>query len=92
MPQLVPLHVALPLVGTGQGVHELPQELRLVLSAHELPQRWVPVLHTKSQAVPLQVDVPNGGGAHGLHDVPQVFTLKLLAQAVPQRWKFMLQA
>jgi hypothetical protein len=40
----VPLHVAVPLAGIGQGVHAavvavVPHDIGLVLSAHMFPQR-----------------------------------------------------
>ena len=37
-PQLLPLQVAVPLVGVAQGVQEPPQLLMLVLEAQVLPQ------------------------------------------------------
>jgi hypothetical protein len=41
----VPVHVALPLAGTVQGVQAavvavVPQDITLLLSAQMLPQRW----------------------------------------------------
>jgi hypothetical protein len=36
-PQAVPSQVAVPFAGTGQGVHEVPQLLVLVLLAQVLP-------------------------------------------------------
>ena len=38
MPQLVPLQVALPLAGTGQAVHDVPQLSTLLFAAQLLPQ------------------------------------------------------
>lgn len=40
MPQLVPSHVALPLAGIGQAVHELPQVATLLLGTHAPEQAW----------------------------------------------------
>jgi hypothetical protein len=40
IPQLVPLQVALPFAGAGQGVQELPQLLMLMLGTHCPEQRW----------------------------------------------------
>ena len=39
MPQVVPLQVELPLVGTGQGSQRLPQVAVLTSEAQLLPQR-----------------------------------------------------
>jgi hypothetical protein len=36
-PQLVPLHVATPLAGVTQAVHELPQLVGLTLATHRWP-------------------------------------------------------
>jgi hypothetical protein len=40
MPQVVPLHVDVPLAGTAQGSQRLPQVAVLTSEAQLLPQRW----------------------------------------------------
>lgn len=69
-PHDVPLHVAVPLAGTGHRVQDAPQVLTLLLDTHVPPQFCVPAGH-----VPLQAD------ATGLQIPPQ--TLKPVLQATP---------
>jgi hypothetical protein len=69
-PQAVPSQVALPIAGTGQAVHELPQVCTLLLDTHMPPQLWKPLAQAMPQLVPLQVAMPLAG----------------TAQAVPQDW------
>jgi hypothetical protein len=87
MPQLTPLQVAVPLAGTGQGVHDVPQEVTALLGTHALPQRWYPALQAKPHETPSQVATALGGGAgHGEHDVgPQEKIDRLEGQEVSQR-------
>jgi hypothetical protein len=41
MPQLVPLHVALPFGSVGQAVHDVdPQLVTLVFATHVPPHMW----------------------------------------------------
>ena len=42
MPQLVPLHVAVPFKGAGHGVHEAPQVCTAVFEAQAAPHWWKP--------------------------------------------------
>ena len=51
-------HVAVPLGGAVQGVHEPPHELTDALSAHEGPQAWKPVLQLVAHAPATQARVP----------------------------------
>jgi hypothetical protein len=69
-PQAVPSQVALPIVGTGQAVHEVPQVCTLLLDTHTPPQLWKPVVQAMPQLVPSQVAMPLAG----------------TEQAVPQDW------
>jgi hypothetical protein len=43
MPQARPSHVAVPLAGTGQGVHDEPQVSVDVLSTQRSPHSWNPL-------------------------------------------------
>jgi hypothetical protein len=84
-PHDVPLHVAEPLDGTGQAVHDVvPQLAVLVLATHALPHRWKPLLHVNPHDVPLHVAVLLAGTGQAVHDEPQVAVLVLLAHALPQ--------
>ncbi len=89
IPQVVPLHVAVPLAGTAHGVHELPQVATLLFDTHAplhkcwpdaqtgthaLPIGMKPGLQVKPQAVPLHVATPFAGTGHGVHEPPQVAT------------------
>lgn len=85
-PQLVPSQVAVPPVGVGQAVHELPQVATAVFEAQADAQVCVPVGQVKPQLVPLQVAVLPVGAAQAVHEVPQVATAVLATQAVPHRW------
>ena len=69
-PQEVPSQVALPIVGTGHAVHELPQVCTLFLETHVPPQLWKPVVQAMPQLLPSQVAMPLLG----------------TGQAVPQDW------
>ena len=44
-PHAVPSQVAVPVVGTGHAVHELPQVKTLLFAAQLLPHAWKPVAH-----------------------------------------------
>jgi len=84
-PHDVPLHVAAPLDGTGQAVHDVvPQLAVLVLATHALPHRWKPVLHVNPHDVPLHVALLLAGTGQAVHDEPQLAVLVLLAHALPQ--------
>ena len=85
-PQLVPLQVALPFVGTAQAVQDAPHVRIEVLSAQVLPQAWKPVLHATPQLVPSQVAVPFVGVAQGVQELPHVAALLLATQAPPHAW------
>jgi hypothetical protein len=67
MPQAVPLHVAMPFVGAGQEVHDVPHELMDVLLEHVVPQRCVPA--GQAHADPWHVIPP----LHWLLHAPQLF-------------------
>jgi hypothetical protein len=45
IPHVVPLHVAVPFAGTGQGVHDVPQVATLLLGTQLPAQRWFPDEH-----------------------------------------------
>ncbi|HEY0881245.1 MAG TPA: hypothetical protein VGD87_06935, partial [Archangium sp.] len=49
-PQLTPLQVAVELNGGVHAVQDVPHEFVDVFDRHWLPQRWKPVLQTKSHA------------------------------------------
>jgi hypothetical protein len=83
-PHDVPSQVAVPFVGTGHAVHELPQVATLVFDTHSPPQLWKPVLHAMPQLVPLQVALPFDGTGQAVHDVPQLCALLFAAQLLPQ--------
>jgi hypothetical protein len=84
-PQLVPLQVAVLLVGAEQAVQEVvPQLLTLVFETHAVPHKWKPELQVNPHVVPLQVAVAFAGGVHGVQNVPQVEMLVLEAQVLPQ--------
>jgi hypothetical protein len=89
IPQVVPLHVAVPLAGTAHAVHELPQVATLLfdthaplhkcwpdaqIGTHALPIGMKPGLQAIPQVVPLHVAVPLAGTAHAVHEPPQVAT------------------
>jgi hypothetical protein len=85
MPHFIPSQVAVPLVTTGQAVHEVaPQLPTLVLERHAVPHKWKPVLQVNPHVVPLQIAVAFAGGVQGVQSVPQVETLVLDAQAPEQ--------
>ena len=67
MPHAEPLQVAVPLVGTEQGVHELVPQLAVELFEAQAPlQACVPALHEKPHETPLQVAVEPAGGVHAV--------------------------
>ena len=80
------VQVALPPVGTGQGVQLLPHELTAVSSAQTPPQRWKPPLHDTPQLVPSQVGVPLLGVAHGAQLAAHEATSMSLKHSLPQAW------
>jgi hypothetical protein len=85
-PQAVPSQVALPIVGTGQAVHELPQVCTLLLDTHRPPQLWKPLTQAMPQLVPSQVALPLAGTAQAEQAVvPQLATLELATQVLPHR-------
>ena len=87
-PQLVPLHVAVALLGTEHAVQEVPHELMLMLSAHVVPHAWKAESHTKPQLAPLHVAVlALLGTGHGEQDEPHELTLVSSAHIVPHAWK-----
>jgi len=87
IPQAPAVHVALPLVGTGQAVHSVPHEFTLVSDKHAPLHRWKPALHTKPHAVPSQVTVEFAGGSpHGVHDAPHVAGSVFSAHDEPHAW------
>jgi hypothetical protein len=57
-PHVTPSHVGTALAGTGQGVHDVPQLLTLLLLSHALPHAWWPLLQVKPQLVPSHVAWP----------------------------------
>jgi hypothetical protein len=71
-PQEVPSQVALPIVGTGQAVHEVPQVCTLLLDTHRPPQLWKPVEQAMPQLVPSQVAMPLAGTGQAVQDWPQL--------------------
>ncbi len=84
-PHDVPLHVALPLDGTGQAVHDVVPQLAVLVFDTQAPlQLWKPELHVKPHDVPLHVALLLAGTGHAVHDEPQLAVLLLLAQALPQ--------
>lgn len=74
-PHVMPSHVAVPPVGTGQAAQLEPHEATEVLLAQDDPQTWYPVLQVKPHAVPSQVAVPCAGITQAVQDVPQVLGL-----------------
>ena len=86
MLQEVPSQVALPMVGTGHAVHELPQVCRLLLETHMPPQLWKPLVQAMPQLVPSQVAMPLAGTAQAEQDVvPQLATPELATHVLPHR-------
>ena len=76
-PHVVPLHVAVPLAGGEQTVHEVPQ-WPASLGAQALPQRCSGEVQVKSHAPPLQIAAPPEGGVQAAQDVvPQEAMLPL---------------
>jgi hypothetical protein len=66
-------HCAMPLAGTGQGEHPLPQWLMSRLKTHCPLHRWVLFLHRAPQVPPVQVASPPlvTSGPQLVHEVPQ---------------------
>lgn len=58
MPQLVPLHVALPLAGVAHGVQLVPQVAGAEFDAHAPPHAWKFVLHETPHDMPSPVALP----------------------------------
>jgi hypothetical protein len=85
-PQLVPSQVAVPVVGVGHALHELPQVSTLVFDTHRPPQLWKPVVQAMPQLDPSHVAVPLAGTGQGEQSEPQLCTLLVAAQLVPQAW------
>ena len=87
-PQLVPLQVAVPLVGAGHGEHEkLPQLLMPLLLTHWPPQSCVPKLQEIAQTPPVQSRVALGGATgQTLQEVPQLSGSLSPAQMFPHWW------
>ena len=74
-PQAVPSQLALPIVGTGQAVHELPQVSTLLFDTHSPPQLWKPSEHR------------NPPSPHRLASVPQpVSALPASTTVLPSRF------
>lgn len=85
-PQLVPLQVAVPFAGCGQGVQDEPHVAGSEFAAQAPPQRWNPFAQETPQRVPSQVAMPFAGTGQGVQALPQEFVLVSLTQALPQRW------
>jgi hypothetical protein len=83
-PHAVPSQVAVPVVGTGHAIHELPQVRTLLFATHNPPQLWKSVLHAMAQLVPLQVAMPLAGTAQGEQSEPQLCALLFAEQVLPQ--------
>ena len=84
-PQVAPLHVAVPVAGAGQAVHEAPQVASALFETHAPPQRWKPALQVAPQAVPLHEGVPLATAGQAVHAAPQVATALFDTHAPPQR-------
>lgn len=63
-PQLVPLHVEVPLVGGTQGEQLEPQVATSVFTAQAAPQRWKPLTHEKLQLAPEHTGLALAGVLH----------------------------
>jgi hypothetical protein len=77
MPQAVPLQVALPFMGAGQAVHDVPHEFVEVLLEQVVPHRWVPA--GQAHADRWQVIPP----VHWLLHAPQLFGSLVMSTHCP---------
>lgn len=80
------MHVATPLVGEGQGVHDAPHVASSRSSAHAPPHSWKPGSHCQPHAMPSQVAVALTGEGQALHDVPHPSALVFATHALPHAW------
>jgi hypothetical protein len=73
LPHTPPVQVARSRSGTGgHGVQDEPQLPMSSVGTQTLPQRWNPVLQTKSQTSSTQVATPWAGAGHGVQLLPQL--------------------
>src|SRR5262245_8267584 len=80
IPQVLPMHVAEPLAGTGQTVVHDPQcVMSLVVSRHAVP-------HIMRGATHVDTHVPPDGMKPGLHVIPQVPPLHV-AEPLAGTWQ-----
>jgi hypothetical protein len=85
-PHLTPSQVAVPPVGMGQGVQEVPQLVGLVSLRQASLQRWKPALHFRSHLSPSQVEMPSGDDGQGEQEEPQALRLVRSTQMPLQRF------
>jgi hypothetical protein len=85
-PHLTPSQVAVPPVGMGQGVQEVPQLVGLVSLKQASLQRWKPGLHLSSHLSPSQVEMPSGDDGQGEQEEPQALRLLRSTQMPLQRF------
>ena len=68
IPHVVPLQVAVPFAGTGQGVHDVPQLATLLLATQLPEQTWYPDAHAAAtHDVPEQANVVAFAVGHAAH-------------------------
>jgi hypothetical protein len=85
IPQVVPLHVAVPLAGTGHAVHELPHVATSVFDTHAPLHTCCPAGHVGVHVPATHEVVPPVGAMHDRLHIPQCIALEVvLTQAVPQ--------
>ena len=84
IPHVVPLQVAVPFAGTGQGVHDVPQLATLLLATQLPEQTWYPDAQVvATHDVPEQANAVAFVVGQTAQTVPQASVPELLATHVP---------